>query len=265
MKPNTRRVVAIGIAGLFAYGLLLTAVSGDSRAAGDILRAVVALVVIAAFGFGAWWIRTQPRRRSAQAAANELGLRFSAADAFGLIDLPFALFNRLASARGLENVMGGTWRGLQVKLFDYWYARSSDPSIDDTERFTCLMISLGTSWPSLLIEPETGAARLVGRVTLSEIEFESEAFNRAFTVRAEDPLFASAFVDGRMMRWLLELPTGRWGFQIVGDTLLCYRSPAVLPWELLGVLQTGSAFIDRAPSVVGSLYPAPPPMPPAPV
>jgi hypothetical protein len=160
--------------------------------------------------------------------------------------------------------MYGTWRGLEVKLFDYWYARSSDSSIDDTERFTCLMISLGTSWPSLLIEPETAAARLAGRVTLKEIEFESEAFNRAFTVRGDDPRFASAFVDGRMLRWLLELPKGRWGFQIAGDALLCYRTPAVLPWELLGVLQTGSAFIDRTPSVVSSLYQAPLPMPPAP-
>jgi hypothetical protein len=265
MKPKTRRTVAIGIAAFFAYGLLLTVVSGDSRAAGDILRAVVALVVIAACGLGAWWIRTQPRRRSAEAAAYELGLRFSAADPFDLIDLPFALFNRLASVRGLENVMYGTWRGLEVKLFDYWYARSSDPSIDDTERFTCLIISLGTSWPSLLIEPETAAARLAGRITLKEIEFESEAFNRAFTVRGDDPRFASAFVDGRMMRWLLELPVGRWGFQIAGDALLCYRTPAVLPWALLDVLQTGSAFIDRTPSVVSSLYPAPPSMPPAPV
>lgn len=263
MKPKTRRAVAIGIGIFLAYGLLLTVAAGDSSGARDVVRAIVALAVMAALGFGAWWIRAQPRRRSAEAAAYELGLRFSAADSFDLIDRPFALFNRLASARGLENVMYGTWRGLDVRLFDYWYARSSDQSIDDTERFTCLMISLGTSWPSLLIEPETAAARLVGRVTLSEIEFESEAFNRAFTVRGDDPRFASAFVDGRMMRWLLELPPGRWGFQIAGDTLLCHRSPALFPWELLGMLQTGSAFIERIPAVARSSYPMVPPMPPA--
>ena len=265
MKPKTRRAVAIGIAAFLGYGLLLTAVSGDSRAAGDVLRAVVALALIGAFGFGAWWIRAQPRRRSAEAAARELGLRFSAADPFGLIDLPFALFHRLASVRGLENVMYGTWRGLDVKLCDYWYARSSDPSVDDTERFSCLMICIGASWPGLLIEPETPALRIVGRFALKEMAFESEAFNRAFTVRADDPRFANAFVDGRMMQWLLELPRGRWGFQLAGDTLLCYRSPAVLPWEALEVLQAGSAFLDRIPSVVGSLYPPAPPVPPPPV
>lgn len=158
--------------------------------------------------------------------------------------------------------MYGTWRGLDVKLFDYWYARSSDPSIDDTNRFSCLLISVGTSWPGLVIEPETSAERLVGRFTLEEIEFESEAFNRAYTVRGEDARFANAFVDARMMQWLLELPPGRWGFQIAGETLLCYRSPAVFPWELLGVLQTGSAFIERIPAVARSLYPVIPPMPP---
>jgi hypothetical protein len=66
-----------------------------------------------------------------------------------------------------------------------------------------------------------------------------------------------------MMQWLLELPAGRWGFEIAGDALLCHRTPAVLPWELLGVLQTGSSFIERIPAVAGSFYPVVPPMPPA--
>lgn len=162
MKPKTRRAVAIGIAVFFAYGLLLAAVTGDANAAGDILRAIVTLALIGALGLGAWWIRTQPRRRSAEAVARELGLRFSAGDPFDLIDLPFALLDRPASARGLE---------------------------------------------------------MLGKIT-----FESKAFNRAFTVRGEDRRCASAFVDRRMMQWLLALRPDRWGFEIASGTLLCHRS-----------------------------------------
>jgi hypothetical protein len=69
-----------------------------------------------------------------------------------------------------------------VKLFDYWYARSSDPSVDDTERFSCVMIRLGTSWPGLLIEPATSAARLADPPRIhAAIETVCSLVNSAFS------------------------------------------------------------------------------------
>jgi hypothetical protein len=56
-----------------------------------------------------------------------------------------------------------------------------------------------------------------------------------------------------MMAWLLELGDG-WGFEIRGTWILGYRDQ-VQPWELDGVLETVSAFIDRIPRAVGGLFP----------
>lgn len=53
MKPKTRRAVAIGIGIFLAYGLLLAVAAGDSSGARDVVRAIVALAVMAALGFGA--------------------------------------------------------------------------------------------------------------------------------------------------------------------------------------------------------------------
>ncbi len=43
---------------------------------------------------------------------------------------------------------------------------------------------------------------------MPDIRTESEEFNRRFEVRSSDRRFALAFVDARMMRWLLDQPPG---------------------------------------------------------
>ncbi|MDQ4107653.1 MAG: hypothetical protein M3138_02450 [Actinomycetota bacterium] len=84
-------------------------------------------------------------------------------------------------------------------------------------------------WPNLSIVPEGFGSRLarsVGRrladaLTFRDIEFESEAFNRRFTVKGPDERFATAFCDARMMDWLLRHGEG-YAFKVVGDRLLCW-------------------------------------------
>lgn len=55
---------------------------------------------------------------------------------------------------------------------------------------------------------------------LRDIEFESEEFNRAFTVKCDDRRFANALIDGRMMAWLLE-DRSRWGFEMATGWAFC--------------------------------------------
>jgi hypothetical protein len=52
-----------------------------------------------------------------------------------------------------------------------------------------------------------------GRRLGHKVAFESEAFNRAFTVRAEDPKFASDVIHPRTMEWLLSTVTRGWTVQ----------------------------------------------------
>ena len=62
------------------------------------------------------------------------------------------------------------------------------------------------------MDPENFIERVVGRLTNSDIELESEDFNRAFTVRCPDRKFASDVLHPRMMELLLQSPDAAFRF-----------------------------------------------------
>jgi hypothetical protein len=253
MKPSTRRSLLIVLGGLLVAGLIMTLLRGDARGAHDIALAIFALVIMAGFALVVWWVRTLPRRDAAEASARDLGLRYAGNDEFGLIDLPFPLLRRPATVRGLEHVSVGRWQGSEVTIFEYWYARSSNPSRNDVERFSCVVTSLPEWWPDLVIAPETLTTRAMGHLTMNEVDVESEAFNRSFAVRSGDPRFANALLDARMIQWLLDR-SGPWGFEIAGGLLLCSRTPAFQPWELRPLLDTAVGFLETVPTVVSNVF-----------
>ena len=240
------------LAGVFGFGLLMLIAGRQWREARELFAA--ALFVGAIVAIGLW--RRRPRQGAFAAEADRLGLRYSATDPFGLLDEPFALLRWSQRSYGLlDNVLWGTWRGLQVRTFEFEYSEGED----DRRAFSCAMVAFPGGWPTLVIRPESLATR-VADVAAPDVAFESEAFDRAFSVRSQDRRFASALVDARLMAWLLSLEP-RWGFEIDGPWILGYRE-RVQPWELEGVLQTLATFVDKIPRVVASLFPeALPPRP----
>jgi len=240
------------LAGVFAVGLLILVAGRQWREARELLAAALFVGVFVAIGL----LRLRPRRDAFEAEARRLGLRYSAKDPFGLLDEPFALMRWSQRSYGrLDNVLWGTWRRLQVRAFEYEYSAGED----DRRTFSCAMVAIPGGWPALVIRPESLVSRLED-VAIPDVAFESEAFDRAFSVRCEDRRFASAFVDARMMAWLLSLEP-QWGFEIDGPWILGYRDQ-VKPWEVEGVFETMAAFVDRIPRVVESLFPeALPPRP----
>jgi hypothetical protein len=240
------------LAGIFAVGLLMLVAGRQWREARELLAG--ALFVGAIFAIGL--LRVRPRRGAFEGEARRLGLRFSARDPFDLLDEPFALMRWSQRSYGkLDNVVWGTWHGLQVRAFEYEFSVSED----DRRMLSCAMVAIPGGWPTLVIRPESFVTR-VADVAVPDIAFESEAFNRAFAVRGKDRRFANAFVDARMMEWLLSLEP-RLGFEIEGPWLLGYRD-RVQPWELEGVLATIETLLDSIPRAVASMYPeAVPPRP----
>lgn len=240
------------LVGIFAVGLLLLIAGREWREARELLAGALFVGVIIAVGL----LRVRPRRNAFDAEARSLGLRYSAKDPFDLLDEPFALMRWSQRSYGkLDNVVWGTWHGLQVRAFEYEFSVSED----DRRMLSCAMVAIPAGWPTLVIRPESFITR-VADAAVPDIAFESEAFNRAFAVRGDDRRFANAFVDARMIEWLLSLET-RWGFEIEGPWLLGYRD-RVQPWEFEGVLATMEAMLDRVPRALGSMYPeATPPRP----
>lgn len=198
------------------------------------------------------------RRRAMTAEARRLGLAFSAKDPFDVLGTPFALIRRARRTfREVENVMWGPWRDLEVRVFDYAYQESEE----EWRRLTGAMAAVAEGWPTVVIEPGHLAASPAHVLGLGGIEFESERFNRTFQVRCADRRFANAFIDARMMEWLLGL-SGGWGFEVSAPWVLGYREQPT-PREVEAVLGTLESFVGRIPSVVHSLYP-PHPSPTAP-
>ena len=252
MKVRTSRTILLWLAVVFLGGIVVLALAGDRQARSELPAQLAAWVTIAAIFFAGWWFRVRPRRDLHRAEASGLRLTTAPGDPLGMLDRGFVLLGDMSTAKDVENTSWGTWHGLDVVVFDYWFARSSDPSIDDRRLFTCAATSVPDAWPDLAIVPRDAFGTIAHALGLRGVEFELERFNRAFEVRSMEPRFAGALIDASMIDWLLALPSGT-GFEIHGSTMLAI-SPQPTFDGLAFALETMLAFRERIPPVVASLY-----------
>jgi hypothetical protein len=171
--------------------------------------------------------------------------------------------------RGIRNVVYGTRGGVEVRAFDYWYRRGADRDrgaalpiiagavglaawIGLTRRFSCAVAGLPGSCPRLVVEPRGMRGRVTGLVA-PEVPLESEEFTRRFHVRCDDPRFAVAFLDPRVMQALLSLPESPTLALSEDRMLLVTRQ--VRPAGLIGLLQEASELARAVPRVLASMYP----------
>lgn len=216
---------------------------------------LVLFAVVAAAAIGMSFYLKQRRRNELAAMARQLGLEFSPEDALGCLGLPFRLLTR-GDGRGVENVMWGTWQGMPVREFDYWYYEESTDSEGHRSRtyhrFSCAVTELEAACSPIAISRENLLTRLADAIGLDDLELELEEFNRAFNVKAKDRRFAVALCDQRMMRYLLGTDPA-FAFEACGRWLLCY-SKRRRPTELVPLLGTLKGFRDHVPRVVFDLY-----------
>ena len=144
-----------------------------------------------------------------------------------------------------------------MDVFDYgYYEESTDANGHrhrSTYRFDCVATSHDAGGASLTIDEENVLTLLADAVALDDLTFESEEFNRSFNVRCDDERFAHAFVDARMMEWLLAYARGC-RFAVTGNQILVVTAKIPVH-ELQGRMSTAAAFVARIPRVVASLYP----------
>jgi hypothetical protein len=213
-----------------------------------------ALAVVAIFWFG--YMAKKRRQQAFLLLARQYGLQYSPEDPFGILNRPFALF-RKGDGRGVENVLWGSWQGMPLHTFDYWYFEESSNSKGGRSktyyRFSCAVTGIGAACSHVSIEKENLLTRLADMFALKDVQFESDEFNEAFNVKSMDREFTYAFVDARMMQWLLA--NGRdFTFEVNGDQILaaCKRLDPAAMLPLWGTLQ---AFLAQVPRAVFSLYP----------
>ncbi len=247
MRASTARKLLAWLLGGTAVFLLLVGEPRQALAVG-LIGGTVGLLFL-----GGRWLRDRPRADAYAAEAERLDLRYSFEDPHELLSLRHPLLHRVVNVRGLEHVTWGTWNGLDVEGFEYWYAVGSDPSRNDYRRFTCVLMSIPPSWPDIVIEPQRMVTALADAAGATEVDTELERFNRAYRVACEDARFASALIDPRMMAWLTGAAAGV-GFQSADGRLLVFAD-RVEPWQLASILAIGAGFLQQIPGALRSLYP----------
>ncbi len=223
----------------------------------------VLFLFVAVIGLGAAFYlnhkRTQRQREALFAFAELNGMRFSRMDPLGTLGLPFRLFTR-GDGRKLENVVWGTYQGQPFRAFDYdYYVQTSDGQGGTTRnhfRFSCAYLQLGAGWfPKLRVGPESAFTLLQDKAGMPDVQFESDAFNRAFEVIAEDRKAAYAIIDARMMDWLLQAGADL-RYELVGNHLLVAVPGLPTPERYRMVHAAAVTFAQRIPDVAYQLYPA---------
>lgn len=115
------------------------------------------------------------RQQQFAALALGHGLDFSIDGPFDTLGEPFALLRR-GDGRGVENVLWGEWKGLEIRAFDYWYYEESTDSKGHTSRsysrFDCVFTRIDASCPALQISEENVFTRLADSLTFRDIEFD---------------------------------------------------------------------------------------------
>ncbi|HMO10778.1 MAG TPA: hypothetical protein PKB06_04595, partial [Actinotalea sp.] len=157
--------------------------------------AVVGLALVAGTVVLAY-LAGRRRRAELAAVAARRGWEFAERDdtwVAAFAGAPFGLGHR----RRAVNVLRGTHGDRRFVAFDYCYdtteastdAEGRVSSREVTHWFTIVAVDADAVFPALEVTPESFFGRMMGRLT-GDIQFESEAFNRAFTVRCPDREFA---------------------------------------------------------------------------
>jgi hypothetical protein len=205
--------------------------------------------------FEAWRRRRRghTRQRRLMLLCQAAGLEFAPLDPFPETAwLPFRMFGRARS--GTENVVWDERRGDGVRAFDYWYEDATDDRpIGARRTITCAAVPVGSSCPRLRIIPRDLADEVVDALGLPEVTVELEAFNQRFRVEAEDPRFASAFLDQRMIEAVLRLPPE---VRVeVNERTVLLSAPLLPPEGVLRLLQAAIGLRRHVPRVLSSLFP----------
>lgn len=182
--------------------------------------ALVLLLVVGGIVYANHVLTVRPARQH-PTTAELLGLQAMSEERAGLSSLPFALLER-PTARTLD-VMVGTWRGTEVRLFD---VETTHPSATAggtpaVRRFSCALTRLPFPSPHLVVEPGAFLTSPEDRPGLPVCSVSSEHVATAFDVRCEDPSFGTAFLDGAVAAWLVARQDV--AFEMQGSAVLLYR------------------------------------------
>lgn len=192
---------------------------------------LVAAAGVALVGLIAYlsWLSAKKRREALQQLAAQRGWSYTERDDRWCHRFDGSPFGQ-GHNRQARNVLEGHHDGRPFVGFDYVYhtTETSTDSEGRTQRrevshpYSVLGLHIGGSVPSLQVTPEGFFGRMVGKLMNSDIELESEEFNRAFTVSSQERKFAFDVLHPRLMEFLLTQRDVAW--RTTGTDILTIES-----------------------------------------
>jgi hypothetical protein len=204
------------------------------------------------------YVRNQKRVQQLQQFCLAKGWQFAASDSQYAVRWNCPPFFQGRNRRARDVVTGTMGPGATSRpfvAFDYSYVTDSNSGrgrSSTTHRFAICAIQLPAYLPALQITPENVLSRLGNVVAGTDIELESEDFNRRFVVQCPDAKFASDALPPRTMQALLARTSLH--FRVEGTDLLCWETGVTTPVTLLERLSTLTTFVDGIPAFVWHDY-----------
>jgi hypothetical protein len=193
------------------------------------MEMLLAVGVVVVLGVGSFLVsRYLHRKRVAEltswAQANGWTYAEHADELVGrFVGVPFGQGFGRTARHLLTSKMGGR----PVVAFEYSYKEHRGSGKDRrTVTFTYAVVSTTApaARPTLQVTHEHFGTRLLGAVGLDDLQLESEEFNRAFRVSADDAKFAYDVLHPRTMEWMLADPRAR-------EVNFRFERSDVLSWE----------------------------------
>ncbi|MDQ1704784.1 MAG: hypothetical protein QOF18_1150 [Frankiaceae bacterium] len=158
----------------------------------------------------------------------------------------------LGDHRRARDVIAGAAGTRTFVAFDYSYqTHSSDGkgnTTTTTHRYVVTAVRMPTALPDLQVTPESVFSRIGHVLGMSDIELESEDFNRRFRVHGPDPKFASDVLSPRTMQALLGCGDVSW--RINGTDIIGWYDGKLDPTGVQSTMATLGTVIDGVPSFV---------------
>lgn len=155
--------------------------------------------------------------------------------------------------RRARNVLSGRESGREFTAFDYSYQTHATDSkgrrTTTTHRYGVCAVPLPAPLGPVEVRPEDLFSRATGAIGLrSDIDLESEDFNRRFQVSAGDPKLASDLLPPRTMQYLLSVQPE--AFRTCGTHLVSWHNGRLDPAEVVRTCGVLDRVIEGVPSFV---------------
>jgi hypothetical protein len=155
--------------------------------------------------------------------------------------------------RRARNVIRGNECGRDFVAFDYSYQTHTTDTNGNrstkTHHYAVYVVSLPAYLPTLEVCPEGILGKFADAVGLtSDIDLESEDFNRRFTVRAENRKFATDVLSPRTMQYLLTAPAAAW--RITGSSMVRWNAGRLDPADIVVATSVLDQVADGIPAFV---------------